>query len=105
MTGWLSSIQIAADTEPEAVAWAHDEVLAQTKTHDAIHRGLNERLAGTSVPPVSRSAFYRWALRVRAGEIRRPMLALAPISSNDLADIAKQLRTLADRIEKCGGTT
>ena len=105
MRGRLTSIQIAADTAPEAVAWAHDEVFAGTKTQQAIRKLLNERLVAEGLEAVSQSAFNRWALRVLDGEISRPMPALAPISSNDLADIAKQLRTLADRIEKCGGTT
>jgi len=94
-----------------AVRWAAERVLANDMAKTDVLSALNGQLADNRLGPISKSAFSRWALGVRAGRIRppgaphtnapgTPTISISPETATLLA-IA--LRSLADDLDKLAG--
>ncbi len=73
--GRLSSLDLLPPEAEEDVIWAYGELRGRKKTQEDILASLNLRLAVRGLPPISKSAFSRAAVRTarlahRLGEVR-----------------------------------
>ncbi|RRH98042.1 hypothetical protein EH240_19795 [Mesorhizobium tamadayense] len=102
----LGALDLVPDEGRPALCQAFDALMARRTQQIHILAMLNKQFGDLDLPAVSRSAFSRWALRVRSGDVARPGEqkpgAASPAeqrSSTLRAIIAVALRSLADRIE------
>jgi hypothetical protein len=65
--GQLSSLDRLPSSADGAIAWANTQLHAYNLTQGEILRELNSRLADLGIPPVSRSAFSRYSVRLAIG--------------------------------------
>lgn len=80
--GRLSSLDLLPIEAEEDVVWAYGQLRDRKETQDDIRDSLNVRLAAKGLPPISRSAFNRAAMRTarmahRLGEVKEIATALA----------------------------
>lgn len=66
--GRLSSLDRLPRLADDAIAWANTQLREYNLTQGEILRELNARLADLGIPPITRSAFSRYAVRLTIGE-------------------------------------
>lgn len=95
----LLSVQLLPREADDATCRAYDDVLARRVSVGDIWSNFAAELQRLDLAPVSKAAFYRWAQRVRRGEVRRPKPSASAAAGEGRAALAGRLRALADDIE------
>ena len=102
-----SSIDRLPDQAVPAVQEAWDRIKARRSTQLEILAKLNDTLVSLGLDHVSTSAFNRWTMRVRGGQVLRPTLpeatgsaSVADVRDDPIKRLAAGLRRLADDLEK-----
>jgi len=72
----------------EDLCWVYDLVSEQRTSQVEILNEINACLHAVHLPKVSRSAFNRWALKVRAGSIQCPR----PLEDKASADLPSKMQ-------------
>ncbi|ESY42040.1 hypothetical protein X747_14770 [Mesorhizobium sp. LNJC384A00] len=98
-----TKFDLMPDAGIPALQVAYDRIREKRATQTQILADTNEQLAAVGLPALSLSNLNRWALRIRRKAVRRPTMSQAfeqQPNTNVAAEVARQLRALADDIER-----
>lgn len=97
-----TKIELTPDEGLPALQRAFDRVKERRSTQYQILADTNAAFAEVGLEPMTISAFNRWVLRIRAGNVRRPVLPLAGLSADkqSLRKQAEELRHTAAKLNE-----